>query len=51
MRRHYVIVIAFVAAVACYALGFQSAALSLVVAGMIFETVFWFYLLVRRKSK
>ena len=41
--------LAFVAAVVCYMLGFQSAALSLVVAGVICEAVFWFYLLVGRK--
>ena len=47
MKRHHIIIIAFVAAVVCYALGFQGAALSLVVAGMIFEAVcsgfiYWF---------
>ena len=50
MKRHHIIILAFVAAVVCYALGLQGAALSLVVAGMIFEAVFWFHLVVRRRK-
>ena len=51
MKRHHIAILALAVAIVCYALGFQSAAFSLVVAGMIFEAVFWFYLLVRRKSR
>ncbi len=51
MKRHHIAILALAAAFVCYALGFQSAALSLVIAGMIFEAVFWFYLLVRRKPR
>ncbi len=48
MRRHLVLILSFVAAVVCYALGLQSAATALIIAGMVFEAVFWLYLLTRR---
>ena len=51
MNRHLALILSFVAAVACYALGFQSTAAALVIAGMVFEAVFWFSLLVRPRSK
>ncbi len=51
MKRHLVVILSFVAAVICYALGFQSAAAALIVAGMVFEAVFWFYLLVHARRK